>query len=82
MTKDAIIDDICKAFEWGIDYGLLLAEQERDGEDLLDALGCAGYARKRCAPSPDARRRQPHSAQWREAKKKAVLNFIDFCGRI
>ena len=28
-------DKLIKAFEYGVDYGLLLAEQERDSEDVL-----------------------------------------------
>jgi len=65
-------------FEWGIDYGLLLAEGERDSEDLFDAVGCAAYARKRNIPSSRAPRRQPRSAAWRKAKLKGLLNLIGY----
>ena len=30
--------DLMQIFKWGVDYGLLLAEQERDSEDLADAF--------------------------------------------
>jgi len=71
-TTDALL----KAFEYGIDYGLLLAEQERDSEDLTDAFLCGIYSRKMCQPSPIAKRRQPRSAKWRAAKGDSVKNFI------
>lgn len=53
---------LLKAFEYGIDYGLLIAEQERDSEEVFDAAGCAVYAHKMCVPSSVTRRREPHSA--------------------
>lgn len=68
---------LLKAFEYGIDYGLLLAEQERDSEDLLDATICASYARRICIPSSIAPRRQPHSAAWRKEMGRGLLRLID-----
>ena len=42
------MEDLFKVFEWGIDYGLLLAEQERDSEDMfVPAVGpLSGLQRK------------------------------------
>ena len=71
-------EQIMQVFGWGIDYGLLLAEQERDSEDLFDAVGCAYYARKFNVPSAIAPRRQPRSDAWRQAKKDAFTAFIEF----
>ena len=72
------IDEICKVFTWGIDYGLLIAEQERDSEDMFDAAMCKVYSARFCAPSSIAPRRQAHSQEWRDAKKDAVINFVQF----
>lgn len=65
------------AFSWGVDYGLLLAEQERDSEDFFDAVGCMIHSAKYNVPSTRAPRRQPHSAAWRQVKKDALMNFIE-----
>lgn len=68
---------LLKAFEYGVDYGLLLAEQERDSEDLLDAAICASYAKRTCVPSSIAPRRQPHSAVWRKEMGAGLSKLID-----
>lgn len=68
---------LLKAFECGIDYGLLIAEEERDNEDVFDAFLCAQVARKMCVPSVPARRRQPRSENWRKAKRESYSQFID-----
>lgn len=70
--------DIIKIFEWGIDYGLLIAEEERDNEDIFDAFLCGVSGRKYGVPSVPARRRQSHSDRWRQAKKDGLLSFIGF----
>lgn len=66
VIQDITLDDLADCFKWGVDYGLLLAEQERDSEDLLDAVVCASFARRMNIPSSFAQRRQPHSAAWRK----------------
>jgi len=73
------IQDLIIAFECGIDYGLLLAEQERDSEDLFDAATCAIMSRRTCLPTSIAQRRGPHSDAWRTAKKDSLRKFIDLC---
>ena len=74
-----MIDSILRAFEYGVDYGLLIAEQERDSEDMFDAFQCGIYAKKMCRPSIPAQRRQPRSNEWREAMAESVPKFIDLC---
>ena len=76
------IDKLIKAFECGIDYGLLIAEQERDSEDLFDAFLCGTYSRKMCRPSAPAPRRQPRSAEWRKAKEESVRQFIELVANL
>jgi len=75
-NMDKRISDLLKAYEYGIDYGLLISEQERDSEGLFDAAGCAVYSRKMCLPSATAPRRQPRSAEWREAMASSFEKFI------
>jgi hypothetical protein len=69
---DLLID----VFSWGVDYGQILMEQERDSEDVFDAFQCGIAARKFNVPSAIARRRQPHSKEWRDAKGQGLYNFI------
>ena len=76
MEQRIGVEDLLKAFGYGIDYGLLLAEQERDSEDLFDAVGCYAHSRKMCLPSTPAPRRQPRSVEWRQAKYDSYHAFI------
>ena len=66
-------------FCWGVDYGQLLMEEERDNEDLFDAVNCYFVARKTAMPSNPTPRRQPHSNKWRETKRKGWENFKNYC---
>jgi len=81
MNSEEIIKALITAYECGIDYGLLLAEQERDSEDFFDAAGCAIYAKKMCVPSTPAPRRRPRSAAWRETKKASMPRFLEIIAR-
>lgn len=76
------LKDLMTAYECGIDYGLALAENERDSEDAFDATGCAVYAAKMCIPSTPCRRRQPHSTAWREAKRASMDRFLELVVRV
>ena len=55
-----------------------MMEQERDNEDLYDAFQGMLCDRKYSMPSQIAARRQPHSVEWRQAKKDSCLKFLDF----
>lgn len=74
--NEPIVKLLLKAFECGIDYGLLIAEEERDSEDLFDAFLCVQVARKMCVPSVPAQRRQPRSENWRKAKRESYLKIF------
>lgn len=67
--------DLFSIFLMGVDYGQLLAEQERDSEDLADAFQGHIINQKYAMPSQVAPRRQPHSEAWREAKRKSFKDF-------
>lgn len=62
-------------FKWGIDYGQLIAEQERELEDYADAFGCCLVARKTAMPSVPIQRRQLHSEKWFAAKRASLEAF-------
>ena len=74
--------DLFEIFCWGIDYGQLLSEEERDNEDLFDAFQGHIISNKYSMPSAPAPRRQPRSEKWREAKKKSYADFIDFLATV
>lgn len=72
---------IFEAFFIGVDYGLLLAEEERDSEDLSDAFNCMNVSKKQCMPSQVLPRRMPRNEEWREAKRdplKKLNKLIKF----
>lgn len=65
-------------FSWGVDYGQLLMEEERDSEEWADAFHGAVFARKMCMPATPLERRQSHSEEWRAAKKASLNKFMDY----
>lgn len=67
-----------KIFCWGVDYGQLTMEKERENEELFDAFICYNHAQKTAMPSTDAPRRHLHSDKWQTAKKKSYEDFINF----
>lgn len=77
--------DVSLAFDifcYGVDYGQLISEEERDNEDWVDAFNCYFVARKTAMPSNPLQRRQPHSEEWREAKKKSLRAFKSLIAEI
>ena len=69
-------------FRWGIDYGQLMMEEERDSEDWADAFQGFIIDQKYSMPAQTAPRRQPHSDKWREAKKESLNNFMIFAAQM
>ena len=74
--------DIFDVFCMGIDYGQLLMEEERDGEDMADAFQGMIISDKYSSPSAIAPRRQPHSKKWRDAKKKSLYKFMSLNNKL
>ena len=64
-------------FNWGVDYGQLTMEEEREDEDWADAFNCCLVARKTAMPANNITRRQPHSKKWLNAKRKSFNEFQD-----
>ncbi len=65
-------------FRWGVDYGQLLMEEERDGEDWADAFNGWLVDCKYSMPANPIPRRQPHSDHWCAAKKESFYKFVNF----
>jgi|GEM_PF-3511553 len=63
-------------FEYGVDYGLLLAKEERIRDEWAGAFQGSVFARKFAMPSSPAQPRQIHSDKWFEAKRKSFNNFL------
>ena len=71
------MNDLLKAFEYGVDYGLLMAEEERDSEDMFDAVLCGSHSKRYFIPSQPAQRRRPHSQEWRKAMGSSVTKLAE-----
>jgi hypothetical protein len=70
------IDTLFQIFSYGIDYGQLLMEEERDNEDNFDAFQCFVHDQKTTMASGISLRRKPHSQEWRDAKRASYDKFI------
>lgn len=69
--------NIKEIFEWGVDYGLLLAEEERRGESYSDAfMGVVG-SNKFSMPMNASVPREVRSENWFEAKNKSLTKFVE-----
>jgi hypothetical protein len=78
MSTQALL----KAFECGVDYGLLLAEQERAGDVMSDALLCSASGYKYGVPSTPLAPRRVHSQAWFDTMNKSVKSFIGLYAEI
>lgn len=61
----------------GVDYGQLIMEEERDGEDTFTAFLGHCFDKKYSMPMAQNERRKPHSEEWREAKRNSVKKFFE-----
>lgn len=64
-------------FNYGVDYGLLIAERERENEEWADAFNCFLFSQKTAMPAIPLERRRCHSEKWITAKKKSFEDFQD-----
>ena len=62
-------------FNYGVDYGLLIAERERENEEWADGFNCCLVARKTAMPAMPIERRQAHSEDWKQAKLNSLTAF-------
>ena len=69
-------------FNYGVDYGLLIAERERENEEWADGFNCCLVARKTAMPAMPIERRRCHSEKWITAKKKSFEDFQDLLLKI
>jgi len=70
--------DLWNIFYWGVDFGQMLMEQERENEEMFDAALCSFGARKFNVPTVPVRRRQLHSEKWFNAKKESYNKWLEF----
>lgn len=73
MQLDAVT--ALRIFNYGVDYGQLIMEQERENEGWSDAFNCSLVSRKTAMPSMPIERRYVHSEDWKQAKKKSIIAF-------
>lgn len=78
MTPQA--DVLMQVFRYGVDYGQLLMELERDDEDTADAFQGVIIDEKYSMPSQSAPRRMPHSDEWRKAKSESLYKALEIIG--
>ncbi|MCQ2957287.1 MAG: hypothetical protein MJ180_00120 [Candidatus Gastranaerophilales bacterium] len=76
------IKELFEIFNYGVDYGLLQAEEERAGEEWGDAFN--GYCgdKKYAMPVNPIERRHLHSEKWFEAKNKSVNKFKELLVKV
>jgi hypothetical protein len=78
MTLKLSLEEIMKIYSWGISAGLVMAEEEREGEELFDSAVCWHSSRKFNIPSAPARRRQLKSGEWSAAMRNDEKKFFYF----
>ena len=78
MIIQIIKEQLFDIFSWGIDYGQLTMEEEREQEELADAFQGVIIDAKYSLPSQPAPRRQVHTEKWFNAKRKSITKFLDF----
>lgn len=67
--------DIWDIFHWGVDYGQLIMEQERENEGLFDAFLGVQFDKKYAMPMQQTQTREVHSEKWFEAKRESLEKF-------
>ncbi len=75
LVDDVTEIDLFDIFCFGVDYGQLLMEQERQGEGLFDAFLGTVFDNKFSMPMANTQTRQVHSEKWFDAKKKSLNEF-------
>jgi hypothetical protein len=71
-------EDVWNVFWWGVQYGQLLMEEERENEETFDAFLCAVGSRKYALPTTPVRRRQIHGEKWFDAMRQGHKNFLEY----
>lgn len=71
-----------KIFSWGVDVGLLFAEQEREKEEWAEAWKGYAVARRTAMPAQTSSRRELHSEKWFAAKRSSLEEFKDFLAEV
>ena len=75
LVDDITEIDLFDIFCYGVDYGQLLMEQERENEGFFDAFLGTVFDTKFSMPMAQTQTRQVHSEKWFNAKKKSLNEF-------
>lgn len=70
-------EKIWLAFEYGVDYGQLLMEEERLTDECIYACGSVNFAKKHCVPAQLLQTRQIHSDKWFKIKRASKKKFFE-----
>lgn len=60
-----------------VSYGQLTMEEEREQEELFNALNWSVFAKKFAMPANPVERRQLHSEKWFECKRKEAKDIYN-----
>lgn len=71
-----------KIFNCGVDFGQLKSEEERDKEDLFSGFLGYKHSRETAMPLNEIKRREPHSENWRNAKRLSFEQFKDIIRKL
>ena len=82
MSKEITKDLLFEIFEYGVDYGQLLMEEERESESWFDAFIGYSSAKKYNAPSPPTKTRQVHSEKWFKVKRESKIKFFEIINKL
>ena len=66
---------LADAFNMGMTYGLLKAEEERESESNFDSAVCYLTDEKFQSPSIPAKKRQPHGKEWFNKSHREASRF-------
>lgn len=75
LVDDITEIDLFDIFCYGVDYGQLLMEQERENEGFFDAFLGTVFDTKFSMPMAQTQTRQVHSEKWFNAKKESLKKF-------
>lgn len=76
MSNDSVKINLLDVFSWGVDYGQLTMEREREQELVAAGLLGAVYSARTAMPLTSYETRQLRSARWFEAKQASYSHFL------
>ena len=71
-----------EAYFYGVDYGQLTMEDERESEETFEAFNGVIFDKKYAMPMASTQKRQVHSEKWFKAKRKSKDKFYKMLKQI